>query len=169
MIRTAELLLKNRSGFQFVVSKSPGVPEEFYACADNIKGVKPVTANIYKILSASDFVISASGTVTLQVAIAGKPMLLTYITSYFTYIAAKIVLKKPIIGLSNILAGKEIVPEFVQMDATAPKMAAAVLELLSSPEKTALMKEELIRVKDMLGKPGASKRAAAIISDLLKD
>ena len=135
---------------------------------DPIKIAKLIKSDIYKCLYASDFIITSSGTVTLQIAMVEKPMLIMYITSWLTYFLAKRLVKIDYVGLANIIAGRNIVPEFIQNDANADNLSRKTLEIISSEDKMNRMKEELRGVKNSLGSPGASKRAAEIINNFLK-
>ncbi|MCK4462852.1 MAG: lipid-A-disaccharide synthase, partial [Candidatus Omnitrophica bacterium] len=166
MLKTAGLIKKSKD-VQFIISQSPNVDEKIYK--DICKGFDAplVKSNIYKCLNAADFVFASSGTVTLQIAIAEKPMLITYITSSFTYLLAKIFVKIPYVGLVNIIAKKFIIPEILQYEARPKRLAQKILQIISSENEMNNMRGELRRVKNSLGSPGASKRAAQIINKML--
>jgi len=105
----------------------------------------------------------ASGTATIVTAILQKPMVVVYKTSNFTYRLAKKFIKIPYIGMVNVVAGKKIVPECIQGDATPQKIAEELQNIFGNEPCIADIKSELHRVKSLLGTPGASKRAAKII------
>ena len=166
MIKTAGLIKKAKD-VQFIISQSPNVNEETYKHMCKGFDAPLIESNIYKSLNAADFVFTSSGTVTLQIAIAEKPMLITYITSPFTYLLGKIFVKIPYLGLVNVIAKKFIVPEMLQYEARPERLAQKILQIISSENEMNEMKGELRRVKNSLGSPGASKRAAEIINKML--
>ena len=110
----------------------------------------------------------ASGTATLETAIIGTPFIITYKTNLINYIAYKIVAKSKVLGLVNWIAGKVIVPEFLQYDATPEKLSRAALEIIRDDSKRSAMIAEMKKVRDSLGSPGASKRAARAILPYLQ-
>jgi lipid-A-disaccharide synthase len=78
---------------------------------------------------ASDVVLVTSGTATLEVALTKRPMVISYKLSWLTYLLVKRKIKLPYVGLPNILCGRFVVPELLQKDATAEKLAAEVKRL----------------------------------------
>ena len=115
-----------------------------------------------------NFALVASGSATLENACLGLPMVIIYKVHFTTWLLLKILLKIPYIGLVNVVAGKKIVPEFLQYDARAGKIANACLEILQDSKRLKRMKAELAEVKDKLGRPGAPHRAAAEILKTLE-
>ena len=118
----------------------------------------------YDFLNACDFALVASGTATLETAIMQKPMLLVYKVSFLNWLIARALIKLPFIGLVNVVAGKKIVPEFVQYKAKPRLIAEKALEILGSRERLREVKADLEKVRQGLGAPGASRRAAEIVS-----
>ncbi|MDR1926973.1 MAG: lipid-A-disaccharide synthase [Endomicrobium sp.] len=109
-----------------------------------------------------DFAICSSGTVSLENALMGIPMVVMYKLSYFNYFLIRAIIKIKYISIVNILANKAIVPEFIQFDANSSKIALSVIKQLK-PEKYMPKVKELLLFRDMLGIIGVSKRAAEII------
>ena len=109
-----------------------------------------------------------SGTTTLEAAVAGCPLVVAYRTNALTYAAARRLVKIPNIGLVNVVAGRQVAPEFVQ-GALKPNAVADALEPLLDPDErgTIRMVDELARVRDSLGTAGAARRVATIALDLL--
>jgi len=167
MVKAAHLI-KEKKDVQFIISKSPNVDKKIYDDGRGNFEAVMIESDVHKCISASDFVLTASGTVTLQVALEEKPMVITYITSFFTYLLYKIFVKIPYVGLVNIIAGKFIVPELLQLEARPEKLASAILDIISSENKVSKMRNDLRQVKESLGEPGASKRAAEIISGFIQ-
>ncbi|MDR3281459.1 MAG: hypothetical protein LBS78_00305, partial [Endomicrobium sp.] len=106
--------------------------------------------------------ICPSGTVSLENALMGIPMVVMYKLSYFNYFFIKAIIKVKYIALVNILTDKTIVPEFIQFNATPQKIAATVIEYLKIENYTSKVKELLI-FRKTLGSIGVSKRVAETI------
>lgn len=169
MARAGLLLAEKGFEAQFVIAKHPSLPIELYRKA--LEGVaidvRITEGETYNVLGAADFAIVASGTATLETAIIGTPLVIVYRTNALTAFLARKIARFKYLGLVNILAGREIAPEFLQEDATPKKIAAGVAELLGSEEKRAAMKEDLRRVRSGLGEPGAGARAARAVYAIL--
>jgi len=109
-----------------------------------------------------DIAICPSGTVSLENSLLGIPMAIMYKLAYFNYLIIRMLAKVKYITLVNILAGKAVVPEFIQFDAKPEKIAASVIEQLK-PENYMPKVNDLLEFRKMLGQNGVSKRAAEII------
>ena len=170
MAGAAKLIDRKMPGAQVLIAKYRGLPLELYESAVRDSGIniKICDADAYNILSVSDFAVVASGTATLETAIIGTPFIITYRTNIINYIAYKMVVRSKFLGLVNWIAGRIIVPEFLQYDATPQKIAKASLEIIQSDGKKSEMLVELKKVRDSLGAPGASSRAALAILPYLK-
>ncbi len=116
-----------------------------------------------EVMAASDVLLIASGTATLQAAIVGTPMVLVYKTTAFTYRLARWLIRVKWIGLVNLVAGRSIVPELIQDDANADRLSREANRLLSEIDAYNEMKQGLKEVRDSLGEPGASHRAAEVV------
>ncbi len=119
----------------------------------------------YEGINAMDVAMVASGTATLETAMLKKPMVIIYKTSWLTYCLAKTLIKIPYIGLVNIVAGKKIVEEYIQNDATPAHLSDALEVALHNPQ----IIEDLATVKTSLGQPGASERAARVVLEELSN
>jgi len=117
----------------------------------------------YNIRRTLTLALVASGTATLENACLGIPMIIIYKVSLLSYLLARLLIRIPRIGLANIVAGKRVVPEFIQQKARAEEIAKVACHWLSNPGLMRETRKELKRVKEKLGTPGASKRAAKII------
>lgn len=169
MARAALAIVNGGINAQFLVAKHPNLPLSLY---QNILKKIPIDLKIvdgdtYNLVGACDFAIVASGTATLETAIIGTPFVIIYKTDPLTYMMAMRVMKTKFLGLVNILAAKEIVPEFLQKNATPEKISASVLELLNNPDMQNAVRREFSAIKASLGSPGASSRAAAAIRNIL--
>jgi len=117
----------------------------------------------YNIRKTLTLALVASGTATLENACLGIPMIIVYKVSLFSYLLARLLIRIPTIGLANIVAGKKVVPEFIQRKARAEEIAKVSCHWLSNPGLMREIREELEKVKEKLGTRGASKRVARII------
>ena len=122
--------------------------------------VKLIKRRSNQVMAASDLVLVASGTATLQAALVGTPMVIVYRTSSLTYQIGKRLVTIPYIGLVNVLSEKELVPEILQERATAKNIAQEALSILSDSNRQRVMKDGFQALRKSLGSPGASKRAA---------
>jgi lipid-A-disaccharide synthase len=109
-----------------------------------------------------DAALACSGTATLENALLGVPTVVAYKTSWPTYALARLIVRINYIAMPNILAGRAILPEYIQSAATAPALAGALEELLL-PARRRAVREELLALRPALGGPGAAVRAAEAI------
>ncbi|MFH0855392.1 MAG: lipid-A-disaccharide synthase [Candidatus Omnitrophota bacterium] len=168
MLKTAQLMNKD-NGFQFVIAKASSLDWKFY---DKIARKFEVEAKFlegktYDTLNIADFALVCSGTATLETAIMQKPFFIIYKMNLLNYLLYRPQVKIPYIGIVNIVAGKKIIPEFIQFQTKPKKIAALALELINNRVKLENMKAELSAIKSSLGPPGAAHRAAKIIIDFL--
>ncbi|MFZ3088375.1 MAG: lipid-A-disaccharide synthase [Methylotenera sp.] len=117
-------------------------------------------------MEAANVVIVASGTATLEAALLKKPMVITYRMSKLSWQLLKRMRLQPYVGLPNILAGKLVVPELLQDDATPDKLAEAALTLIADADKLAEIKKEFTDIHHSLRQNTAEKAAAAILAHL---
>jgi lipid-A-disaccharide synthase len=161
-LATAQELERRRPDLHILVNAAPHVRIEDSACPYRI-----VRAASFAVLRAADAAMCKSGTTTLEAAVAGCPLVVAYRTNALTYAAARRLVRIPRIGLVNVVAGREVAPEFVQ-DALQPRAVADALEPLLDSANThrASMVGELARVRDSLGTPGAARRVASLAIEL---
>ena len=114
--------------------------------------------------------ITKSGTITLQLALARVPMVVGYRVSPLTYSIARRLVRIDHISLVNLVAERQVVPEFIQAEVTPSAIAGAALPLLdlATPERHRQI-TDLEEVADRLGAPGAAGRVAEECSRLLAD
>lgn len=118
--------------------------------------------------AVADAALCKSGTSTLEAAVAGTPLVVAYRMHPLSYLLARSLVRVPWIGMVNLVAERQVAPEFIQSAVTAPALAEAVLPLLdpASPERGAQL-EGLREVRRRLGDPGAAARAAELARALL--
>ncbi len=119
-----------------------------------------VENDTYDLMCHADAAIVTSGTATLETGWFGTPMAVVYKTSPVTFFIGRLLVDVPYIGLVNIVAGKKVVPEFVQHDMTEERITEATARMLSDEGIAAKMRSELGVIKEKLGRPGASARVA---------
>lgn len=125
----------------------------------------PVPARVVEgqatvVMRASDVLLAASGTATLEAALRGVPMVIAYHVSWLTAQLARRLSPLRMVGLPNILAGQEIVPEHLQRAVVPERLAASVLAILDDPERAERIRADLAAAVSRLGPPGAIERAA---------
>lgn len=125
--------------------------------------VQVVDGRAYDLISISQAVIATSGTVTLETAVLGVPMVIIYKTGASTYLLGKMLVRIPHIGLPNIILGRMAMPEYVQHDVKPEIIAAQVVRMLTDAEYAAALRADLAEVVQRLGKPGAVGRTADLV------
>jgi lipid-A-disaccharide synthase len=173
MVNACDRISQAVQGVRFVLFTVPHVPRETYNRL--ISEAKPSRALIeliqdenYGWRSQIDLAISASGMETLENALLGIPMVIMYKTNFITYWVARSLIKIPHIGMPNLLAGKKIVPEFVQGAATVESIAQPVIDWIKDPAERRRLRAELLALRDLFGTNGASARAADVILEKMK-
>jgi lipid-A-disaccharide synthase len=126
-----------------------------------------VDGKSYEVLRAVDLALVASGTVTLEGAIAHAPMVIVYKVSVISYLLGRLLVKVKCIGLANIVTGKRVVPEYIQGDVNPQTIATAAAQILSDPARIQEIQQEFRNVTAKLGGPGASTRVAQIAVDMM--
>jgi len=117
--------------------------------------------------AVSDVAIVASGTATLETALRETPMVVVYKVSALSYAIGRRFISVDHISLVNLIAGRTVVPELIQDDASPERIAAEVRELIVQRAKAREMKSALAEIRGSLGTPGASARTARIACDML--
>ncbi len=130
--------------------------------------IRVIEEGRYETMAACSAVMAASGTVTLELAILRVPMVVAYRLSRVTYILARLLVKLEFFSLVNLVGGREIVPELLQDDVSAERIAAEILPLLEEGERREEMLKGIDEVNVALGEPGASERVAQDIVSLLE-
>ncbi|MDF2530387.1 MAG: lipid-A-disaccharide synthase [Gammaproteobacteria bacterium] len=123
--------------------------------------------NSHAAIEACDAIICSSGTVTLEAAILGTPMVLIYKTAPLTYWLAKKLIKIKHIGLCNILAGKTIVPELIQHDANVKNIVSHACQILEDKTYQEQMRKDLAWIRQQLGEQKTGKQVAELAFKLM--
>jgi len=131
------------------------------------KDVEVQIGRLPDVLHQADLAIASTGTVTMDCAYFGVPTVALYKTSWATFQIAKRIVKVKYVAMPNLLAGEAIVPEFIQGAATSANIARAGLELLKDEARRLKVKERMAEIVRSLGGPGATRRAARAIVEVL--
>jgi lipid-A-disaccharide synthase len=129
--------------------------------------VMVISGSAHKVIEASDAVVVASGTATLEAALMEIPMIVVYKTSWLSYMLARMLVKVRHVSLVNILAGQPIVPELLQGRMSASNIAMHLKEILREGHVRRKMIEDLRNIHHMLGDQRASQEAAKLALDLI--
>jgi lipid-A-disaccharide synthase len=171
MMEAAKILSAENPGFRFRVSVAPSLDkslvEQIVNPYQSALSFDMVAEGVHEIFKTADFVVAASGTVTLEAAIAGIPMVVLYKMSTLSYFLAKRLVKVKYASPVNLIAGREVVPELLQDKAEPENIAGTILEILSDDAAYMRMRNDLADVKRLLGEPGASRRVARIALEMI--
>jgi len=164
---TARKLAKDHPDLRYVMVCAPGRNKEDLMALwpDDIPVECVEPDNRYETFRSCRFIMAASGTVTLETALIGTPVMVAYQVSFISMLVAKMLVNVDFISLPNLIMGKEVYPEFIQEQAQADVLEHTARKWLDEPEAYAGIKRELIELRSMVGEPGAALRAAKIIID----
>lgn len=173
MLEAAKILSRRMKNVRFLISLAPSIEKNdaktiIERMSADLK-FELETDDVRNVFEKAKIVVAASGTVTLEAAISGVPMVIVYKVSRLSYWLGRAMIQVKNIGLVNLIAGKQIVPELVQNDASPEKIADRVDGMLSDPIGLEKMKNELLGIRNLLGHAGASGRTADIAVNLLKN
>jgi lipid-A-disaccharide synthase len=153
-----ELLRKSHPGAKGLLFAAVNQPDATYGVLP--PGVELVREQDYARRRTLDVALCSSGTATLENSLLGVPMVVVYKLSWPTYAIARALIRVEHIAMANLLAGKTVVPELIQRDATPEKAAAELARFLDDASSWRRAREELLSVRRSLGEPGAADRAA---------
>ncbi len=169
LLRAAEILKKEMPDIQFVLPLADTLEEK--NVAEIISGftlkIDVIAGHTYDVISCADLVLVASGTATLETALLNVPMVIVYKVSLLSYVIGRLFVRVKNIGLVNIIAGKTIVPELIQKDASGERIAQEALAILRNKERKQKIIKELEAIRAKLGEPGAAIRSAQIAYDMI--
>ncbi len=129
--------------------------------------IRVVQGDTYNITHAADLAVVASGTATLEVALLERPMVIVYRLAPVTYALARLFVRVPFIGMPNLIAERQVVPELIQSAVTPERIATEAQRLLTDARAYSVAQDGLREVRVRLGEPGAAKRTADLIFNLL--
>ncbi len=163
MLEAAERIRAVHPDAQFVVPVAPTLRRnqlEPYLAAHRTVDVRLVDGRTEEVVGASDAALVKSGTSTLETAVMLRPMVVVYKLSWLSYLVGRLLVRIAHFALVNILAGKGLVPELLQREASPERMAAEIERLLGDRAAREAQLEGLRAVRASLGEPGAAARVA---------
>ena len=167
-VRTAKLIAARQPAVHFLVPlasrETRSIFEEaIYAAGATDLPMTVLFGHARDAIAAADVVLVASGTATLEAALARKPMVITYKMSGLTFRLMKRMRYLPWVGLPNIIAGAFIVPEILQDDATPENLAQAVLNSLNDPVVARRLHDHFEHMRQILKKDAAVRASEAVL------
>jgi lipid-A-disaccharide synthase len=168
MVDAALLMQKRHPRIAITISKCRNLPSELFQrqwCGGRIELFEGALPDL---LSRTDGAFVTSGTATLETALAKVPMVIVYRTSALTYTIMKRMIRIPFIGLPNIVAGEKIVPECIQRDIVAQRLAEEMNKFIISKDYYNTTVEKLSRLKQLFGDRKPSMEIAEAIISLVK-
>jgi lipid-A-disaccharide synthase len=164
LVGAAEKICAAVPGVQFLVARAPRLDDQlFETAARSDARLAIVEGDTDTVLASVDLALTASGTATVQAALHDTPMVIVYRLSPITYRLGRRLVTLSTIGMVNLIAGERIVPELVQDAFTPDAVAREAIDMLTNASRVASIRSGLARVRERLGGPGASRRAAEAI------
>ncbi|MDD5205044.1 MAG: lipid-A-disaccharide synthase [Desulfobacterales bacterium] len=169
MISAVEALSDNHPGLACLLPLAPTItPDLVHPVISGFSLPIRIQDDMYSVLAASDLVLVASGTATLEAAIMQVPMVVVYRVSPLTFWLGKLVVKVPFISLVNLIAGERIVPELIQGEVTPSRVAEEAETILESGPGRESMVNRLGKLKESLGGRSASEKTARIAVEMMR-
>jgi len=153
----------------FVLAAAPATGAEFLRQRIGGAPIQVVEGETWDAIAHADLALAASGTVTVEAALLGTPMVAFYKVAPLSWLAGKFLVRVPFYSMVNVIAGRPLIPELMQSEMTGPRLAAEALRLLRDPEARGRMKEGLSEVRRRLsGKQEPMRAAAEAVRELME-
>jgi lipid-A-disaccharide synthase len=170
LIRTASLLREQLPSVSFILVSLPTFREMLEKEIEEAGVPIAVTTDYrYDVLRHSRLAIACSGTATLEAALLGTPMIVIYRLALFSWLLGKMIVKVPYISLANLVAGEEVVPEFIQGAVNPKTLADEAVKMLTDDARREHIIKQLETVKQSLGPGGATARTARLALSLMTE
>ncbi|MFM9834687.1 MAG: lipid-A-disaccharide synthase [Methylophilaceae bacterium] len=171
-VKTAQLITQDNPNSVFLVPLITRATRNIFENAlyknqSQTTNIQVLFGHAHDAMEAADIVIVASGTATLEAALLKRPMLITYRMPTISWQILKRMNYLPYVGLPNVLAGKFLVPELLQKEATPEKLADALTQMLNNPVMIKEIKQEFTDIHQSL-KQNAAKKAAEVVLSYIK-
>lgn len=169
LLESAAAIRRRLSGVRFLLPVAPSLDRSLVEkrLAGSGLPTRVVSGDTYGVIRACDLLITVSGTVTLEAAVLGTPMIVTNRVSPLTCLVGRHLIRVPFVGLPNLIAGRRIVPEYLQEDARPGAVADEAVRLLTTPGALEEQRNALAAIRSELGRPGAADRVARLVLDLM--
>ena len=170
MVQAAKMISQEMPNVQFGLGVAPGIDDaqEIDPVLNKEIGIRKFHQQSHDLMFASDAIMVASGTATLEAGLLGTPMAVIYKVSPLSYFFLKRFLLIENIGLVNIVAGSRVVQEFIQDDARPEKIAHEIKHLLTNKAYADQVRADLSSVRIKLGEPGSASRVAEMALELMQ-
>ena len=171
LLDAARLILKQQPDVQFVMPLASTIDESFLDIKDD--PLRPyiniIPRRSYDVIESCDAIMTVSGTVTLEIALMKKPMVIINKVAWLTYHIVSRMLKIDHIGLCNIVADKRLVPELIQQDAKPTLIADEIIRFLNDADYLQRTVASLEIVREQLGNVNATEQVAQLTLDMLNE
>lgn len=169
LMETAALLRNRRPDLAFAVPVAPGLAREALASSvGDAEDIALIPGAARQVMRRSRFLLTCSGTATLQAAVRRAPMAVFYKTGRINYFMCRRLMRVPHFAMPNLIHGGLLVPEFLQERATPGALSDMALEMLNDSERLGAMQQGLEDVGRRLGGPGASRRTAELALSMME-
>jgi len=160
--------LNRAQAITFILATPPGLisrtGEAFFREPFGVSPIKHIEGETWDAIAHADLALAASGTVTIETALLGTPMVTFYKVNELSWWMGRWLVKVPFLSMVNLVAGKRIVPELIQNELTGETLASEAGRLLGDPVAAAQMKKELAGVAELLATTGdPMERAAELV------
>ncbi|MBW1737339.1 MAG: lipid-A-disaccharide synthase [Deltaproteobacteria bacterium] len=171
MVKSVQILGRRYPKIRCRLSLAPTIEARFVQSFTENSSVEieVIPGGTYETLGNCHVALVASGTATLETALMGVPMVIAYKVSPFSYWVGRIVVRVPYIGLVNLVAGEEVVPELIQDKVVPDRLAHEALTILEDPGIRENMIKKLKGIKERLGRLGASEATAKIALEMMRN
>lgn len=166
-LKSAALIAQKRDDVQFVIAQADSLKDDVFKKYLGKTNIKVIKNDNYSLLSVSDALMLASGTVALEAALYTTPMIISYKGPWIAYFVYRLVRCINRVCLPNIIMDKDIVPELLQKDSNPQVISKALLKILEDDEYRHSMKDDLSKVKAILSRHESAKEVAQVISSAL--
>jgi lipid-A-disaccharide synthase len=163
LVGAAAEMSRRRPDLRFLLAVAPALDRTAVRAPFGNLPVAAVQGQTHAALEAAQVAVVASGTATVEAALLGTPMVVVYRVSPLTYALGRPLVRVPHYAMVNLIAERRVVTELIQADFTPERVAAEALGLLEDPDRLDSMRDALLTVRQKLGEPGASARAAAAV------
>jgi len=171
MIETAKQMRRTKPELRFVLPVAAALDFDAIKqqCDMSQLDIVLTRDDIYDLIICCDSIISCSGTVTLEIALLGVPMCIVYKMSWLTYAIMSRLITIPYVGLVNIVAGKSVVKEFLQNDATADNISREMLKITDDQAYREQIINDLLIVRENLGEGDGSRKMARLVLSFISE
>jgi lipid-A-disaccharide synthase len=169
LVEAAGLIRQQVPDAQLVVARAPHVSGDLLVPLGPLDPPAAIVdGHADDILTVADVALVASGTVTVQAALHGCPMVVVYRLSPLTYRLGRPFVHVDTFAMVNLVAGRKVVPELIQDEFVPRRVAEEALSVIGDPQHAARVRRALRDVRERLGEPGASRRAARAVLDVAR-